>query len=247
MCEGCHRDAHEGQFRGRHERCGDCHAPDRFLPSRFAHAAHEKVYPLAGGHAAVACSACHLPDPEHRVARYAGTTRDCRACHDDVHGGQFAAEVESSDCAACHAAAADSFRILAFDHDRQVGYPLLGGHAQAACSSCHPVQVLTVADRTREVRKYRGTSTDCGACHRDAHHGQLAGASCESCHISFERWAEVRFDHATQSRFPLEGEHARTPCARCHVPVSLADGSTIVQYRPLGRECTDCHDMLRKE
>ena len=97
------------------------------------------------------------------------------------------------------------------------------------------------------MRRYHGTPTDCGACHRDVHRGQLGGAACGSCHTSFATWSEVRFDHQTQSRFKLEGVHARTACDRCHVPVTLSDGSTIVQYKPLGRECTDCHDMLRKQ
>jgi hypothetical protein len=246
-CEGCHRDAHEGQFQGRHDRCTDCHAADRFQPSRFAHAEHEKVYSLAGGHAAVACSACHLPDPERRVARYTGTTRLCHACHDDVHAGQFAAELASSDCSACHDPAAGSFRILAFAHGERTGYPLVDAHALADCASCHRNTVLMFQEKTREVRKYRGTARDCGGCHRDVHRGQLAGVECGSCHVSFASWPEVRFDHQTQTRFPLDGVHARTACSRCHVPVTLADGSEIVQYKPLGRECTDCHDMLRKE
>jgi hypothetical protein len=246
-CEGCHRDAHEGQFQGRYDRCVDCHAVDRFQPSHFAHAEHEKIYSLEGGHASVACSACHLPNPERRVARYAGTTRQCRTCHDDVHAGQFGAEVASSDCASCHDPSAESFRILAFAHGDRTGYPLVDAHSLPDCSACHANTVLTVEGRTREVRRYRGTPTDCGGCHRDVHRGQLNGPACGSCHTSFATWSGIHFDHQTQTRFQLDGVHARTACDRCHVPVTLPDGSKIVQYKPLGRECTDCHDMLRKE
>jgi hypothetical protein len=249
-CEGCHRDVHEGQFQGRYNRCMDCHAKVHFRPATFSHATHAKLYPLTGGHAAVACSACHLAAEKGGPARYAGTSKECRACHDDPHGGQFAAEQSARDCAGCHDVAADSFRIRPFAHGERTGYQLLDAHARVDCTACHREQVALVNDRTAQVRKYRGTRTDCGACHRDVHRGQLSTQgpeACASCHISFANWTEVRFDHNRQSRFPLEGAHARTACSRCHARVTLADGSEIAQYKPLGRECTDCHDLLRKE
>jgi hypothetical protein len=246
-CEGCHQDAHDGQFRGRHDRCADCHAKETFRPAAFAHAAHAKLYPLKGAHAAAACTACHLMDASSAVRRFAGTSKQCKACHQDAHGGQFDAEIGARDCTACHDEGAESFRLRAFDHAARARYPLEGAHAGAACSACHRDNVLTVEERTAVVTRYRGTPRDCGGCHRDAHRKQFEARPCGDCHASFASWTQVRFDHDAHSRFPLDGAHERAPCSKCHPRVTLADGAAIVQYKPLGRECTDCHDMLRKE
>ena len=246
-CEGCHVDAHDGQFREKHERCLDCHAKDAFSPAAFTHAAHAKLYPLAGRHSAAACTSCHLTDPASQVRRFTGTSRLCKTCHEDAHGGQFDAEIEARDCSACHRDSAESFRIPDFDHAKRTTYLLGGAHADADCSGCHRGLVRTVADRTAVVTRYRGTPRDCGSCHRDAHRGQLDARKCSDCHASFATWTDVRFDHDAQSRFPLEGAHERAACSRCHARVTLPDGAEIVQYRPIGMECTDCHDMFRKE
>ena len=143
----------------------------------------------------------------------------------------------------CHHATTDSFQIRPFDHAKRTGYALLGGHADAGCNDCH---VEMPEGSGTKVRKYRGNPQECGACHRDVHHGQLQqdGRSvCGSCHVSFYSWKTLEFNHNTMSRFPLEGAHALAACTRCHKPVKLPDESEIVQYKPLGVECRDCHEI----
>lgn len=245
-CEGCHEDAHRGQFAARTPACVGCHRRDGFRPSRFGHEAHAAVFPLDGAHAAVACSECHVEDAAARTIRYAGTPRQCKVCHASPHGDQFAAEVESGDCDGCHSPRRERFRIRPFDHARRTGYALEGAHAAARCEECHVETIDTSREDAVSVRRYRRTPTDCQACHRDVHRGQFGRGEeegCRRCHDSFVSWSRLRFDHDTDSRFPLEGAHAGVDCSRCHRSVRLADGQTLIQYRPVGRTCVECHDL----
>ena len=82
------------------------------------------------------------------------------------------------------------------------------------------------------------------SCHVDQHRGQFAGRDCRTCHTSSQTWTLAGFDHR-QTSFPLDGRHARVSCAGCHTPVKQRDGSLVVQYRPLGTRCEDCHDIGR--
>ena len=58
LCEGCHRDVHVAQFKVADKNdCERCHTFDNWKPVKFD---HEKTkFPLAGGHQAVVCNACH--------------------------------------------------------------------------------------------------------------------------------------------------------------------------------------------
>lgn len=248
-CQGCHGDVHDGQFLERSRQCLDCHQRLRFVPSTFGHTAHASVYPLTGAHEAVACNACHRMDQERQVRRFVGTSTRCRECHRNPHGRQFLDRIESRDCTACHRRNVDTFRIRPFDHKARTGHALEGAHASADCTGCH-VEVLEPFGGVFErVRRYEGTPTLCSGCHKDVHRGQFqhyGEESCSVCHGSFSSWTDIRFDHDTQSRFPLGGAHATLECSRCHLLVALEDGTDLVQYRPLGRECNDCH-VLRSE
>jgi hypothetical protein len=263
-CEGCHADVHAGQFAARYAGCIDCHDRRRFQPAAWGRDEHAGVFPLSGAHGATACFACHELEPATGVRAYAGTPRICRGCHEDPHGGQFARELAAGDCTACHDEGAVTFRIRPFDHAARAGYALEGAHARASCADCHPEAPAPAlvsspgaprasapahgagASTGDLVRRYRGTSTECSSCHRDVHRGQFRDggpAACSSCHRSFTRWQDIDFDHDTGSRFPLRGAHARVSCSRCHQEVALEDGSRVVQYRPLGTECRDCHEI----
>lgn len=245
-CRGCHGDVHDGQFLAQSKDCLDCHDRLRFIPSKFGHAAHAQVFPLTGGHEAVACNGCHRVDPGRSVRQFVGTPRRCRECHQSPHASQFAARIELHDCTACHAPHGDTFRIRAFEHFERTGYALEGAHRRAQCTECHVEVLDSFGGAFARVRRYEGTPTACSGCHRDIHRGQFqhyGENSCSACHVSAASWTDVRFDHDTQSRFPLRGAHAGLPCSRCHMTTQLDDGSEIVQYRPLGRECNDCHDL----
>lgn len=57
-CEGCHADAHEGQFaKDGTSDCSLCHIPDGWLESTFSH--ENARFKLDGQHINIACSQCH--------------------------------------------------------------------------------------------------------------------------------------------------------------------------------------------
>lgn len=205
-CVACHRsdDAHKGSLGND---CATCHQEAGWKTvARFDHA--RSRFPLLGQHADADCKACH------KTSAYRETPVDCIGCHraDDKHRANL-----GEACGACHGER--SWKIPRFDHG-QTRYPLRGGHLQAACSDCH-------ADATR----YRGTSTDCLACHRsdDRHEGQL-GARCDSCHGE-QSWRTTRFDHA-RARFALVGAHLKVECKACHASP---------RYRDAASDCAACH------
>ncbi len=246
MCRGCHEDVHRGQFSDRYGRCLDCHDSHSFLPTLFSHDDHAKVYELTGSHAATACVACHTSNLQTHTRQFVGTTRECKLCHKNPHGDQFHDTLVEGDCDACHGSVADTFSIRPFDHDRRTSYPLKGAHAKAECNDCH-VEILTpLHDTSALVRRYKKTPTECSSCHKDAHYGQFTESgqeNCSRCHASTESWKETIFDHNTQARFSLEGVHAKVECSRCHMEVALPNGGAVVQYKPIGRVCGDCHEI----
>jgi hypothetical protein len=79
-------------------------------------------------------------------------------------------------------------------------------------------------------------------------------SDCSLCHLG-GGWNELRddfeFDHLAETGIPLEGQHARARCLRCHNdrgPVELfaargcAGCHEDVHQGQLGTRCTDCHD-----
>jgi hypothetical protein len=253
-CEACHRDPHGGQFarRGPAGACLACHAAERFVPSRFGLAAHEGCgFVLDGAHRAVACSRCHSTAEPGRPVRYVGTPGSCAACHEDPHRGRFdrGGRPESVDgrdgCARCHETG--SFRELRadFDHGLWTGHRLEGAHARADCAACHGRAAAPDA-----LGKTLGAApTACAACHEDPHAGQFArreaegrrATDCARCHTAERGFDEPAFDHDREARFALDATHRGLACAACHPAVPTAGGGSVVRYRPLGIECTDCH------
>ncbi len=91
-----------------------------------------------------------------------------------------------------------------FNHN-QVGYPLIGEHKFAECSSCHKSLIFSQV------------GIACADCHTDIHKGEL-GIQCESCH-SYQNWENRRevFEQHSQTNFPLIGVHANLDCESCHI------------------------------
>jgi hypothetical protein len=150
-----------------------------------------------------------------------------------VHRGQ-----QGRDCARCHSETGWKERV-AFDHDL-ARFPLLGLHAVVNCEECHA------------TAEYRGTARECVACHArvDTHEGRL-GEKCELCHNPND-WKLWKFDHATQTEFPLEGAHARLACESCHyepvhgeIELSKSCGACHGAEDPhrgaFGSSCERCH------
>jgi hypothetical protein len=95
-------------------------------------------------------------------------------------------------------------------------YELIGGHAVAECSSCHPTDEVAPA------------ATDCESCHLDVMpEGHFSG-QCAQCHTPLG-WGQ--FLHQF---FPLENTHDLS-CDSCHV------GEV---YSGLTSDCESCHAEL---
>jgi hypothetical protein len=252
-CADCHADAHGGQLAHRADqgRCETCHDVEGFRPARFGPADHAKTaYPLKGAHLAVACDACHRPAAGSvpRSARRAGpaggsamhfrfTSTLCADCHRDPHRGEVARYMGKLGCEACHRV--DSWREVAFDHG-QTRFALAGRHARVSCNGCHR---RAEAGRPTGPLRFAGVPRACAGCHRDPHQGQFAAAGgatdCERCHTTDDLKA-TKFDHARESRYRLDGAHARLACAACHRP-ETKDGATFTRYKPLPTTCIGCH------
>lgn len=208
-CFDCHEDDDEHQG-GLGRQCADCHSPVDWQSTDFDHEARTG-YPLWGGHADVACSACHV---DHV---FESTPKDCVACHrsDDAHDG-----LNGSDCAFCHTVR--DWQQLLFDHGRETSFALQGRHAGIACSDCH------VGNKFEKKLE-----TGCVSCHlEDDEHQGRNGPECGDCHTARD-WQESTFDHAADTKFPLRGAHDRIECVACHEqPVNAFTPPTT---------CIGCH------
>ena len=207
-CIGCHQadDKHNATLG---TACGDCHTEQNWKEAKYNHDLSK--FRLLGKHRDVECKQCHK-DP----TSFRGAPLECVACHrkDDTHKGRY-----GELCGSCHTAA--NWKDIAFRHDRDTKYRLIGRHVTTKCDTCHVGNVYK--DKL---------SSDCYACHRkdDKHRDQL-GRQCEQCHDAEDWKKTVRFDHA-KSRFPLLGIHLRTECKLCHITPAFKDAK---------RECAACH------
>lgn len=229
-CVSCHRadDDHRGQ---NGSDCAACHDATSWSSARFD---HDRMtdFALHGAHQSAACGKCHRGDlREEKLAS------SCHSCHsaDDVHRGQ-----EGERCSVCHNEGGWSQRVF-FDHDI-TRFPLLGLHAVGTCDQCHLSPRFKDADES------------CVSCHSgdDAHRSRL-GPDCELCHNP-NGWRVWRFDHDSQTGFPLRGAHEGLDCHTCHQrPAADSDGVAVaggcgscharddVHQGSYGRSCSRCH------
>lgn len=102
-----------------------------------------------------------------------------------------------------HAMAETQTAGRSFDHTT-TGFPLLGGHAMAACETCHVAGV------------FKGTPRACDGCHamgkrvvatpKSTSH-IVTDAPCESCHFNTFTFLGARYNHGTA----IPGQ-----CLTCH-------------------------------
>jgi hypothetical protein len=167
-CVSCHRseDPHGGKVQGG---CESCHGQDSWRrDSSFDH--DLSAYPLLGLHRVVACVQCHT------TLAYGAAASTCIGCHsrEDVHHGGLGKQCES-----CHSP--NGWALWRFDHAKQTGFALLGGHAGLQCADCHRVAPGTTK-----------TSPFCISCHRqDDRHLGAFGEQCERCHTTYT-WKGAR-------------------------------------------------------
>jgi hypothetical protein len=174
-CTACHADPHDGQFRaemakvrpdGKTAGCQACHTTQTWRnPSGFDHSKTE--FPLTGAHRSVGCAECHTAaaakGTKGKTSAFANAPKNCEGCHQDPHGGQFAAAAGGpTTCAKCHATL--RWTPSSFDHNRDAAFSLQGAHQKVACASCHQLRREINA---RPVLFYKPTPTACADCHTD--------------------------------------------------------------------------------
>lgn len=203
--------------------CLDCHAPARGVAPERCLACHTAL-----GRRIEAGEGLHSR-PGHR---------DCRSCHIEHHGREFALVYWGEE------------GMAAFRHDL-TGWPLAGAHRSAACRDCHRPE-NQVAPRALAAggaapeRSFLGLSPACLSCHRDEHRGQFAPESCLSCHGMTDFAAVPRFDHG-ETAFPLLGKHAGVACSTCHPrrpdPHRTGGDESFLQLDGVAHgSCADCHE-----
>ncbi len=256
-CVECHGDAHDGFFdlaASEPASCVQCHDTVHFADvAKFDHAV-STGFAIEGAHAQEACESCHVltekPDDFGRrfgrVAEHFGKFSGCVTCHEDPHEARFDVrglprEIDGRrDCARCHVAT--SFRSLRadFDHGRWTGFVLRDEHARAACSACHaPLRAPDEHGRTWQA----AAGPECIDCHVEPHAGQFRvddETDCARCHEAAAK-NFLAFNHDRDARFALGLAHAEVECAACHDAWKGTNGAEVVRYRPLPRECTECH------
>lgn len=177
-CASCHKDVHNGSFdaAGRPATvngktgCARCHTTERFSEITWSAADHAlwTNETLTGKHATASCNDCHRREkPRARTAvplkavPFKPAPKECIACHDDVHLGQFApAPNAPTDCTRCHRTN-ETFKTVTFDHQKDSRFPLDADHAKLECTACHkPVDV-----GGRAVVRYKPLGTKCADCH----------------------------------------------------------------------------------
>src|SRR5579871_138247 len=225
-CADCHtiQDVHVGRYGAK---CDTCHDQNKWTTILFDH--DKTKFPLRAAHAKVKCDTCHTGDLYRDKLATA-----CVSCHrkDDRHEGQLGAR-----CERCHSE--DNWRRIAFfDHD-VTRFPLIGRHAVVTCEECH------------RSPRFKDAPLACASCHRDEHHQGRLGSNCALCHNP-NGWPRWRFDHDTQTRYPLTGAHRGLNCHACHVTrnvtkITLATDCYAchqqddVHRGALGRICERCH------
>lgn len=260
-CAGCHSEAgwkiikaEKGQDTSFHDRtkfplrgghigvnCKSCHGPFPGQPARFK------------GLAFAACTDCHedghmgqlRPTPPAKLVA-------CEGCHtvntfaparyelEQHQTTKFALEGAhaTTPCRGCH--------------------PIDEGLAARIPAAVH----LRLKARRRPERfslavlRPKKAPQLCNGCHDDVHRGQFTGGlvgrgvragrdsgqgdGCATCHTTTS-FADLTFNHDQDSRFPLTGKHAQTPCAACHRPQQARTGPPFIRYKPLELACGGCH------
>ena len=229
-CASCHRDVHQGELGGR---CESCHTVKSFKVPTFQHPKFPEFF--SAKHAAAPCEKCHKPAepaaggaPPARL--FKGVSTACATCHKDPHLGQLGAT-----CQTCHTL--QGWKIPGYKHQGKDMAPFFASkHGTLPCADCHKEKTGDFPAGAGTAVVFKGTSSQCASCHKDAHNGTL-GTKCESCH-NLKIWKNASRAFHKNTIFPLEGRHLSTPCGACHL-------NGVTKGTP--NRCFDCHWIRHKD
>lgn len=249
-CAKCHGadSGHKGRFKqfGSPPQCETCHQQGGWRGQVFNHGKNTE-FALTGKHQRVKCRSCHRGKKSWQFERFDMAKNGCMGCHEHkkAHGGKY----QNSECLNCHTqpgAKRMTKKSLEIIHGAKARFPLTLRHAKIKCDRCHVNDV------------YERMPRECGErCHEDSLHRGRLGDKCMRCH-SPGRWDPIRFDHKTDTEYPLRGRHKVVPkCINCHpgarfkdTPRNCGDGGCHkkddIHQRALGDKCGDCHTETGK-
>ena len=182
-CVGCHQANYDKTSNPPHKSinipttCADCHTTNPgWKPATFA--IHSNYYVLAGAHASLDCSVCHL----NNYANTLPTT--CVGCHqtnyNQTTNPPHASAQYPTDCQLCHNQTAWS--PSTFNHDSQY-FPIYSGHHNgtwSTCGDCHTnssnYQVFSC------ITCHAHNQTDMDNSHSGVSGYSYNSAACYQCH-----------------------------------------------------------------
>jgi len=240
-CATCHKDQHKGDYGCT---CDACHRADTFKAAGFTHPRLPDFY--AGRHAGVACVKCHTRPADIPAARAGlpavpprakNPAMTCDACHADPHLGQV-----GQACERCHAIDAAKFAPARFSHET-AKFRLSGRHKTVECIKCHPSETRAYPSGTGAAKRLSPTSSECQACHKDPHLGQV-DSQCATCHTT-SSFKLLAYAHRGMDDL-FASYHGRLPCKSCHKTETgqFPAGPGTAMRLKLGRTCAACHPYI---
>ncbi len=210
---------------------------------------------LSRSHKGIDCKSCH-------VERGEISSTQCLGCHthkklkDNIRKGKglhSRSRFKSKSCSECHMehkganAKIIDWRSVggqtSFDHG-QTGYELQGAHTKVDCRECH-----TQKYKKTGSTQYIGLGTDCKSCHEDTHGFQSTHPKLVRCSLCHNKDAKpinsargLRFKHEKFAEFPLQGQHRKISCQKCH----KAKVKSNFKYSGDFQKCASCHDDVHQ-
>jgi hypothetical protein len=208
-------------------------------------------FEMNGRHLEIGCADCHENADKVVLAegqtRYLGLAQDCASCHEDVHKGKMRVN-----CNTCHGQTSWT-DLHSFGHERRL--PLVGGHADVACRTCHANgdahALETLGESTKPI-----PTRECADCHVSPHApafargvaelaGKTSGAGCVTCHLAEhtdfgEASTALTSQQHAVSGFVLDVPHDQVECKACHAP--NLDGFRARYPGRTNEACSVCHD-----
>ncbi len=200
-------------------RCDVCHTQEGWkfnsANNKFDHS--KTNFPLAGQHNAVNCRQCH------KDLNFSNAQTNCNSCHLDVHQ-----QTVGQECQRCHTPETWIVKNISEIH-RVSRFPLQGQHALVDCYQCHS---------SASLLRFDPLGIECKDCHaknfitttNPPHVSSKFPVDCFLCHTD-KSWQPAKFDHNTNTGFPLKNGHIGVECIKCHT-----NG-----YTSVSKECVNCH------